>query len=194
VTVSYTPRILAFAGSLRADSLNKKLARVAAAGAQAAGGEVTYVDLRDFPMPIFDADLEAEGTPETALQFKELLRAHDGLLLAAPEYNTSITAVLKNTLDWASRATPGEPSQDAFDGKIAALFSASPGALGGLRGLVHVRAILGGMGVLVLPGQVAVPRAHEAFTAEGALADARTQTNVDRLAATLVDTVRKLRG
>jgi NAD(P)H-dependent FMN reductase len=192
--MTYTPRILAFAGSLRADSFNKKLARVAAAAAETAGAEVTYLDLRDFPLPIFDADLEAEGTPENASRLKELLKAHDGLLLAAPEYNTSITAVLKNTIDWASRTAPGEAPLAAFEGKVAALYSASPGALGGLRGLVHVRAILGNIGVLVLPGQVAIMRAHEAFTPEGALVDPKSQASVERLAVSLVETVAKLRG
>jgi NAD(P)H-dependent FMN reductase len=192
--MTYTPRILAFAGSLRADSFNKKLARVAAAAAEAAGAEVTYLDLRDFPLPIFDADLEAEGTPENATRLKELMKAHDGLLLAAPEYNTSITAVLKNTIDWASRIAPGEGPLAAFEGKVAALYSASPGALGGLRGLIHVRAILGNIGVLVLPGQVAIMRAHEAFTPEGALVDPKSQASVERLAVSLVETVAKLRG
>jgi chromate reductase, NAD(P)H dehydrogenase (quinone) len=153
------PKILAFAGSTRADSFNKKLVRVAVEGARQAGAEVTLVDLRDYPMPLYDGDLETEaGMPESAARLKELMKAHDGFLIASPEYNSSITAVLKNTIDWVSRAAPGEEPLAAFDGKAAALMSASPGALGGLRGLVHVRSILGNIGVLVLPDQVAVPR------------------------------------
>ena len=141
------PKILAFAGSTRTDSLNKKLARAAAAIAGEAGAEVTFVDLRDLALPLYDGDLEeASGLPEGARKLKALLRASDGFLIASPEYNSSVTAVLKNALDWASRAeTDDEPPLAAFRGKAAALLSASPGALGGLRGLVHLRAILGNM-------------------------------------------------
>lgn len=95
-----TPKILAFAGSTRTDSFNKKLVRIAAQGATAAGADATFVDLRDFPLPLFDEDLEArDGLPATARQFKDLLLAHDGLLIASPEYNSSFTAVLKNAID-----------------------------------------------------------------------------------------------
>jgi NAD(P)H-dependent FMN reductase len=104
--------------------------------------------------------------------------AHDGLLLSSPEYNSSITGVLKNTIDWASRPAPGEPPLVAFDGKVAGLLSASPGNLGGLRGLVHVRAILGNIGVYVVPGQVAISRAHEAFAEDGSLKDPRQHETV----------------
>lgn len=171
------PKILAFAGSTRTDSLNKKLARAAAAIAGEAGAEVTFVDLRDLALPLYDGDLEeASGLPEGARKLKALLRASDGFLIASPEYNSSVTAVLKNALDWASRAeTDDEPPLAAFRGKAAALLSASPGALGGLRGLVHLRAILGNIGVIVLPDQVAVSKAHEVFNDDGSLkTEART--------------------
>src|SRR6202051_3583545 len=103
------PRILAFAGSLRKDSYNKKLVQIAAQAARGAGADVTYIDLRDYPLPIFDEDLEkASGMPANGQKLKTLFIEHDGLLIAAPEYNSSITAVLKNTIDWVSRPAPGE--------------------------------------------------------------------------------------
>jgi chromate reductase, NAD(P)H dehydrogenase (quinone) len=191
-----TARVLAFAGSSRAGSLNKKLAVVAAAAARAAGGDVTLVDLRDYPMPLYDGDLEATGgLPEHAKRMKALFLAHDALLFACPEYNSSVTGLWKNTIDWVSRPSPDEarPLQ-CFEGKVAALCSASPGALGGLRGLVTVRSVLGNIGVLVLPAQVAVPKAHEAFDETGRLKDAKTQASIERLAGDLVRTVEKLRG
>ena len=128
------PRILAFAGSTRRESFNKKLVAIAAQGAREAGAEVTLIDLKDFPLPLFDQDLEAEqGMPEIGKKLKKLFIDHDGLLIASPEYNSSFPAVLKNAIDWVSRPAPGEPSLVAFRGKVATLMSASPGALGGLR-------------------------------------------------------------
>ena len=189
------PRILAFAGSTRAESYNKKLVRVAAGGARSAGADVTLIDLRDYPLPLFDGDLESEGgIPENGRRLKQLFVEHDGLLIAAPEYNSSITAVLKNTIDWVSRPAPGEPSLVAFTGKVAGLVAASPGALGGLRGLVHVRAILGNIGVLVLPEQVAVPRAADAFNPDGSLKDAKQQANVEKVGARLAEVIAKVRA
>jgi chromate reductase, NAD(P)H dehydrogenase (quinone) len=108
--------------------------------------------------------------PENGTKLKKLFIDHDGLLVASPEYNSSVTAVLKNVIDWVSRPAPGEPPLVAFRGKVATLMSASPGALGGLRGLVHLRSILGNIGVIVLPDQVAVARAHEALRPDGSLA------------------------
>lgn len=181
-----TPKIVAFAGSLRKDSWNKSLVRIAASGAQAAGAEVTLLNLADFPLPIFNQDEEQDhGLPSNARQLKDLLISHHGMLIASPEYNSSITAVLKNTIDWVSRPVPGEPPMAAFNNKAATLISASPGALGGLRGLVHLRAILGNIGVLVLPGTVSVPKANEAFGADGQLLDAGLQARVQRLGAEL---------
>jgi chromate reductase len=188
-----TPKILAFAGSTRTGSFNKKLIRFAADAARAAGGEVTLIDLRDFPLPLFDGDLEdREGMPENARKLKTLFREHDGLLISSPEYNSSITGVLKNTIDWVSRTeTDDEPALVAYRGKTAALMSASPGALGGLRGLVHLRAILGNIGVIVLPDQVAVPKAHEAFDDKGALKDERIARQVTGVAQGLVGFLKK---
>ena len=159
-----TPRILAFAGSARKDSWNATLVRIAAEGARQAGAEVTVIDLKDYPLEIFNEDLEKKaGTPENASRLKKLFVEHDGLLIASPEYNSSITPLLKNTIDWVSRPAEGESPLAAYRNKSAALMSASPGGLGGLRGLVHVRAILSSIGVLVLPDQIAVSSAFEAF-------------------------------
>ena len=189
-----TPRILAFGGSLRRDSFNQKLAALAAAGAREAGAEVTLLVLRDYPLPVFDQDLEAaEGLPENAKKLKAIFHHHHGLIIASPEYNSSITAALKNTIDWISRAeTDDEPSLSALTGKTAILCAASPGGLGGLRGLVHVRAILGNLGITVLPDQVAVGNAHAAFRGDGTLADEALAARVHQLGATLARHLQKL--
>jgi len=187
------PRILAFAGSLRTGSFNKKLAAVAAGAAREAGAEVTLVDLRDYPMPIYDGDIEAnEGLPENARALKRLFVAHHGFLIASPEYNSSITGVLKNTIDWISRREGGEPALVAFQGKTAGLVSASPGALGGIRAFGHVRAILSNIGVTVVPDRHALSRANTAFDEEGNLTDPDQHAAVARVARRLVDTTRRL--
>ena len=190
------PKLVAFAGSTRTASFNKKLVAFAADAARAAGAEVTVVDLRDLALPLFDEDLEAaSGLPEGAKKFKALLRASDGFLIASPEYNSSITAALKNALDWASRAeSDDEPPLAAYKGKVAALMATSPGALGGLRGLVTLRSILGNIGVIVLPDQVCISTAHEAFDEAGKLKDERKGKQVTALANSLVETLCKLRA
>jgi chromate reductase, NAD(P)H dehydrogenase (quinone) len=189
------PRILAFAGSLRRESFNKKLVAIAAKAARDAGAEVTLIDLKDFPLPLFDQDLEAEqGMPDNGKKLKQLFIEHDGLLIASPEYNSSVTAVLKNAIDWVSRPAPGEPSLVAFRSKVATLMSASPGALGGLRGLMHVRSILSNIGVIVLPDQIAVPKAHEAFNADGSLKDSKQHSGIEGLGQTLASFLMKLKG
>jgi len=193
----YTPRVLAFAGSARTDSANKKLVKIAANGAKTAGAEVTYLDLRELPMPIFDEDLEAqEGMPPNARKIKELLVNHDGFLIASPEYNSSVTPLLKNAIDWASRPSEGDAPLGlvAFTDKVAAIMSASPGALGGLRGLVHLRAILGNIRVLVIPDQIAIPKSYEAFTADGTLTDPKQQQSVEKLGAKVAAIAAKLKA
>jgi NAD(P)H-dependent FMN reductase len=188
-----TPKILAFAGSTRTDSYNKKLVKIAADGAQAAGAEVTYIDLRDLPLPLFDEDLEAqEGMPANAQTLKNLFISHQGLLIASPEYNSSLTAVLKNAIDWVSRPAPDEPPLVAFAGKAAVIMSASPGGLGGLRGLVHLRSILGNIKVLVLPDQVAVPNAYAAFNDDGTLKEPKQQQSIEKLGESLANILFKL--
>jgi chromate reductase len=188
------PRILAFGGSLRRDSFNQKLASAAAAGAREAGAEVTLIALRDFPLPLFDQEIEdSSGLPEAAKKLKALFREHDGLLIASPEYNSSVTAALKNAIDWVSRQeTDDEPALSALSGKTAVIMSASPGALGGLRGLVHLRSILGNIGITVLPGQVAVSKAHEAFKPDGALKDDKQATAIRELGASLAKHLAKM--
>lgn len=167
-----TVKLLTFAGSARRDSYNKKIIRWVAEGARTAGAEVTEIDLADFPLPLFDEDLEKEtGEPAAARQLKDLFFQHHGFAIACPEYNSSITPLLKNTIDWLTRLVPPETPLQAFRGKTAALVGSSPGALGGLRGLVHVRAILGNIGVHVLPDQWAVPKVHELWKADGSVAD-----------------------
>jgi NAD(P)H-dependent FMN reductase len=190
------PRILAFAGSARRDSFNKKLIKIAAAGAERAGAEVTLIDLKDFPLPIMDQELESEqGLPANAAALKDLFLQHDALLMSCPEYNSSVTPLWKNTIDWVSRPGPGDPllGLTAFKNKVAAIMSASPGGLGGLRGLVHVRSILGNIGVLVLPDQVAVPSANDAFAADGRLKDEKRQAAVENLGRGLAEILQKLK-
>jgi NAD(P)H-dependent FMN reductase len=186
-------KILAFAGSARRDSFNKKLVKIAAEGVRNAGAEVTYLDFRDLPLPLYDEDLEeAEGLPTNARKLKELMKAHQGFLIACPEYNSSITPLLKNAIDWASRPEPGEPSLVCFKEKVAVLMSASPGALGGLRGLVHVRSILTNIGVLVLPNQKAIGNADRAFDENGNLQDESQQATILQLGNKLVTMTAKL--
>lgn len=189
------PKILAFAGSSRKESFNKKLIHVAARAAQQAGAQVTVVDLGDFPMPLMNEDLEAkDGMPEFAKKFKDLMLAHDGLLVASAEYNSSITPLLKNTIDWVSRKnSPTEAPLSAYKGKVAAVVSASPGAMGGLRSLLTTRAILEHLGVLVIPTQRALGKAGDAFNPDGSLKDAKEQTAIENLAKELVETLRKLK-
>lgn len=187
------PKVLAFAGSTRAESYNKKLAQVAAAGARAAGASVTFIDLRDYPLPLFDEDLEAaSGLPENGRRLKDLFASHQGFIIASPEYNSSVSAVLKNVIDWVSRPAPNEAPLGCFADKVAALLSASPGAYGGLRGLVHLRAILGNIKVMVMPDQMALGKAHESFAADGSIKDAKTHAAVMAIGEKLAKTVGKL--
>lgn len=189
------PTILAFAGSARRGSFNKQVIRIAARGAEQAGAKVTLIDLADYPLPLFDQDLESEsGPPANAAKLFELLKSHDGLMLASPEYNTSITPLLKNTIDWTSRKFGDVSGLTAYQGKVAVLMSASPGALGGLRGLIHLRAILGNIGVIVLPEQVAVMQAHNALDEQGNLRDAKQLASVERLGTRLTEVLGKLRA
>ncbi len=191
----HTPKILAFAGSVRRGSTNRMLIAAAAAFAREAGAEVTLIDLRDFPMPLYDGDLEAaSGLPEHVTRLKAIMREHHGFLIASPEYNSSITPLLKNTIDWCSRPAPGEPPPSCYAGKVAGLLAASPGALGGLRGLVTVRSILGNIGVIVVPQQFAMAKAHEGFDANGALKDERHAAQVRDVASAVARLARQTMG
>jgi NAD(P)H-dependent FMN reductase len=165
------PRILVFAGSTRTGSFNRKLATLAAVELRSAGMDVTLADLREYPMPLYDGDSEAAlGVPDNARRFKELVREHDALVVASPEYNGSFSALVKNTIDWISRPAEGEPPLAVFRGKAAALLSASPGKGAGKRGLRHVRELLEMIGMKVIAAQVNVGRATEAFDEGGNLA------------------------
>jgi chromate reductase, NAD(P)H dehydrogenase (quinone) len=190
------PKILAFAGSLRKESFNKKLVKIAIKGAQEAGAEVTYIDLKDYPLPIYDGDIENEqGLPENALKLKDLMLSNDGFLISCPEYNSSMSAVFKNTIDWVSRpASPDEVYLSCFIDKVVALMSASPSNFGGMRGLVHIRAMFGNINSIVIPQQKCISLADSAFGADGNLKDAKQQQDVIKLGARLVDFIRKFKG
>ncbi len=181
-------KILAFAGSSRKDSVNKKLVIIAAKAAKNAGAAVTVIDLADYPMPIYNQDLETEqGMPDKAHDFKQLLIEHDGFLIASPEYNSAFSPLLKNAIDWASRAeSKDEPPLQAFKGKFVSIMAASPGALGGLRGLVFLRMLLANIGMMVLPEQLAIPQAFKAFSEDGSLVDKDQQKAAEQLGINLV--------
>jgi NAD(P)H-dependent FMN reductase len=183
-----TPRILAFGGSLRAASFNQHAAALAAEGARAAGAQVTLIALRDFQMPIFDQDIEAaSGMPENARKLKELFLSHDGLIIASPEYNSTISAALKNAIDWVSRAdTADEAPLVALSGKTAAILAASPGGYGGSRGLVQLRPFLENIGITVIEPQVTIPKVHEIIGGDGTINDASVADSVRALGAALV--------
>lgn len=186
-------KILAFSGSARKDSVNKKLLAVAAQGVREAGATLTLADMRDFPMPLYDGDLEEQsGMPDRAKAFKQLMIEHHGLLIACPEYNSSISPMLKNTIDWASRPAPGEKPLAAFAGKVVGLVAASPGAMGGYRGLQQVRYILGNIRAIVLPDMFALSSAYEAFDAAGTLTDPKKRESAMGVGRELVNTLRKL--
>ena len=178
-------------GSARRDSVNKRLARVAEGVAREAGLDPTLIDLAEFPMPLYDADLEAaSGLPEHAVRLKALFASHPAWVFVAPEYNASLAPLLKNAIDWASRPAPGEKGLASFQAKTAALLSASPGALGGMRGLVHLRLCLTGMRVLVVPDDFSLSGAYQAFDEAGALREPKHRDAVrrvlDRLAAAVI--------
>lgn len=188
-----TAKILAFAGSARRESWNRKVLEVAVQGARDAGAEVTVVNLGDFPMPIYNADWhEANGVPAEMRRLRELMMAANGILIASPEYNTSITPLLKNTIDWLSQDVDGESGYAPFTGKVGGLMGASNGTFGTIRALPHVSYMLSNLGVFMLP-PVAVPRVNQAFDAE-----VRTMTNehvrkmLHDLGARLAGTIVKL--
>jgi NAD(P)H-dependent FMN reductase len=182
------PRILAFAGSARRDSLNRKFLAIAVGAAREAGGDVTLLDLNELVLPLYHGDLEdANGLPENAKKLIALIKEHDALLIASPEYNSMITPLLKNTIDWCTR-----DDEDPFPGKVAAVISASPGGFGGVRSLVMAQQLLLKLGCHVVPGQCALPQAGKAFDATGKLLDARAEKSVRTLMASLVATAKKV--
>jgi chromate reductase len=180
------PRILVIAGSARLASMHRKLARQTVEALRTAGVDATLADLRDFPMPIYDGDLEAgQGLPPAAKELKELARRHDGFAIASPEYNGSFPALLKNALDWMSRPEPGDRPLEVFRGKVAAILSASPGPGGGQRGLRQLRELLEMMAVSVIPGQLTLAKANAAFDAAGRLVREEDVSGLQEVAAAL---------
>ena len=188
-------RLLFFAGSSRTGSFNKQLARLGSMIAEANGIPSTFADLGDYPMPIYNADLEAaEGQPENAHKFKELMAAHSGIFIASPEYNASITPLLKNTIDWISRVRErGEPPLAVFKDRAFALGGASDSAYGAVRSLMALRQVLElGCGALVIPEQVTVFRASEAFDEMDNLTEERTANALKRVLQRLIDSARAM--
>jgi len=182
------PRILAFSGSARRESLNRKLLAVTVEAARAAGGEVTLLDLNDYPLPLYHGDEEdAGGLPANAAKLVGLIREHHALLIASPEYNAMFTPLLKNTIDWCTRAE-GNP----FEGRVAAVVSASPGMFGGIRSMTLLRQLLTHLGCVVVPAQCVLPQAHKAFDEAGVLKDERARKAVQALAGQLVQTAQRL--
>ena len=189
-------KILAFAGSLREHSYTKRVVKTAVKGAEAAGAEVTYIDLRDFPMPLYNSDdHERNGFDENALRLQKLLGEHDGFLICSPEYNGSLSGVLKNAIDWASRKSDDYGMIEVFKGKAAAIMTASPGAFGGIRCLGHLRGVLTIMLVNVLPSEIAVGKVNTMFDGDGEeMTDEKMKKILEDLGASLVDLIKKTRG
>jgi len=187
-------KVLILPGSARRDSVNRKLAAVAAKIVNDAGAVAELVDPADFPLPLFDQELEdAEGLPAPAKALKQKFLAAQALIFVSPEYNSSVTPLMKNFIDWVSRAeSEGEEPLAAYRGKVAGLLAASPGALGGLRGLVHLRAILGNIGVLVTPKQFALGGAFSKFDERGALSDDAALAGVTAVVREVIATAVKL--
>ncbi len=188
-------KIVALAGSLRTASYNKILVKIAVIGAKRAGAIVSLIDLKDFPLPVFDQDIEDEsGIPKNGVLLKEIFKASDGFIIASPEYNSALPGALKNVIDWTSRPYADEKVLECFRGKTAVLMSSSPGALGGLRGLFALRSILQNIGTMVIPAQIAISKADTAFNDDGSLLDEGRQSRVEDLGAGLAETIKKLNG
>ena len=186
-----SPKFLAFAGSVRKESFNRSLLAIPVAAARAAGVEVTLIELADFPLPLFDEDRETrEGLPANARKLKDLFKSHTGLLLACPEYNSSITPLLKNTLDWVSRQDGAESGTVPYKNKVVGLVSASAGRWGGMRGLRHVREILTTLGCVVLPEQYNLSGADTAFEADGKLKDGKSRQAAESVGARLANVLK----
>lgn len=184
-------KIIAFAGSLRKESFNHVLANAVAKDALLAGAEVEVISLSDYDIPLFNEDLEKEGPIAGVEALKDKIREANGLIVASPEYNGSVSGVLKNALDWISRTAPDTVS--AFANTSVALVATSPGGLGGIRGLAHARDVFVGMGALVLSEQMVVGNAYQAFNPQGELIDQNTASQLNSIATNLVNTAAKLK-
>lgn len=193
MTSTGKPKVLVFAGSAREASLNKKLARVAAKAINDRGGEATYVDLRDFPMPIYEGDLEErEGMPPHARRLREMFVSHPAFLVVSPENNGTVPSLLKNTIDWLSRDVDGRSGLEPYKGKVIGLMSASPGAFGGVVALTHLRYSLSKLMAHVIGEQFPLPRADKAFDDNGTLREAWQQKSVESVVDRLIETTAKL--
>ncbi len=187
------PKILVFAGSAREASLNKKLARAAAKAIDDNGGEATFIDLRDYPMPIYEGDLEArEGMPPFARKLRELFVSHPAFLIVSPENNGTIPSLLKNAIDWLSRDVDGRSGLEPYRGKVIALMSASPGAFGGVVCLTHLRHSLSKLLAHVIADQFPLPKADQAFADDGSLVQAWQQKSVLTVVRQLIETTSRL--
>jgi len=187
------PKILVFAGSAREASLNKKLARVAAKAINDNGGEATFIDLRDFPMPIYEGDLETrEGMPTEARRLRELFVSHPAFLIVSPENNGTVPSLLKNAIDWLSRDVDGKSGLEPYRGKVVALMAASPGAFGGVVCLTHLRFSLSKLLAHVIPDQFPLPKADQAFAEDGSLTQGWQQKGVLTVVRQLIETTSKL--
>ena len=188
-------KLLFLSGSKRQNSINSLLAKLAAEKATALGAQATLIDPGQYDMPLYDGDLEAEdGMPPAAIDLKALFVEADGFFIASPEYNSAYSPLLKNIIDWLSRShQDGEAPLSAFRGKVAAISAASPGGLGGLRGLVPLRMLLGNIGVTVIPAQAAIGSAMNAFDATGQLTDAKHDQMIADVVQQLVDTAAALK-
>ena len=187
------PKILVIPGSLRSGSHNARLAALAAKELVLADAEVTKISLQDYPLPMFDADmLAADGLPPRALQLQRMMAAHQGVFVTSPEYSASVTPLLKNTIDWLSRArVRGEANYTTFRGRVFAVGAASSGGGGGMRSLMALRQILElGCGALVIPEQISVPNAADAFDDMDNLKDERNAAALKALARRLVEVAR----
>ncbi len=191
-------KLLVFAGSTRQQSFNRRLAAVAAQIGRAAGAQVTLLELADFDIPMYHADLEARGTPADVIHLKEIMDAHPAWIIASPEYNGSYTGLLKNTLDWASSPVAGHPvfadGSRPFAGKVVGMLSASNGALGGLRAQGHLAPLLINLGCWLAPRQYALARAASAFDEHGALPDAAQHEQVQAVVRQVLWAAARLHG
>ncbi|EHK58753.1 NADPH-dependent FMN reductase [Allomesorhizobium alhagi] len=183
------PKILVFAGSIRTGAYSGKTADAATKELALQGADVTRISLADYPLPIMDQDLEAEkGVPENAYKLARLIASHDGLLIASPEYNSSIPPLLKNTIDWVSRIHKdgGRPFKP-YAGKVAALCSSSDGNFAGARGLYHLRSVLMNCGVEIITPQCSVPGAKDAFDEDGQFKDEQLRRRMETVVRTLIE-------
>ena len=191
------PKILVIPGSLRAKSYNVRLAALATKELTLADADVTRISLLDYPLPIYDADTaETAGPPSNAVKLKQLMSAHQGVFIASPEYNASITPLIKNTIDWISAVRErGEAPLAAYQNRVFALGGASPGRSGATHSLLALRQVLAvGCRALVIAEQVTVPNAEQAFDEMDELKDARAAGQLKLVVRKLVDTARLLAG